>query len=90
MPFCFLSCLFKVKYYHLRINKATYPVLSKTHASPVSLDLFFNILNFVFCPVQQQMVIFDFKEEGTGTEDVAIAHCHLVYFLGCNIPAKFQ
>ena len=38
-----------------------------------SLGLFFNIFNYIFCPVQLQMVIFDFKEEGTGTEHVAIA-----------------
>ena len=38
------------------------------------------------------MVIFDFKEEGTGTEHVATAtsKCVLVYFLGCNIPAKLN
>ena len=39
---------------------------------PTSLGLFFNILNCIFCPVQLQM-IFDFKEEGTETEHVAIA-----------------
>ena len=31
------------------------------------------IFNCIFCPVQLQMVIFDFAEEGTGTEHVAIA-----------------
>ena len=40
---------------------------------PPSLDLLFNIFNCTFCPVQVQMVIFHFKEEGTGTEHVAIA-----------------
>ena len=40
---------------------------------PPSLGLLFNIFNCIFCPVQLQMVIFDFKEEGTGTEHVAIA-----------------
>ena len=38
-----------------------------------SLGLLFNIFNCVFCPVQLQMVIFDFKEEGNGTECVARA-----------------
>ena len=37
------------------------------------MRLLFNIFNDIFCPVQLQMVIFDFKEEGTGTEHVAIA-----------------
>ena len=40
------------------------------------------------------MVIFDFKEEGTRTEHVAIATSKCVpsgiFVLGCNIPAKFQ
>ena len=40
------------------------------------------------------MVIFDFKEEGTGTEHVAIATSKCVpsgiFVLGCNISAKFQ
>ena len=55
---------------------------------PPSLGLLFNIFNCIFCPMQLQMVKFDFKEEGTGPEH-QIVH-HLVYFLGCNIPAKFQ
>ena len=40
---------------------------------PPSLGLLFNIFNCIFRPVQLQMVIFDFKEEGTGTEHVTIA-----------------
>ena len=40
---------------------------------PPSLGLLFNIFNCIFCPVQLQMVIFDFKEERTGTEHVVIA-----------------
>ena len=40
---------------------------------PPSLGLHFNIFNCVFCPVQLQLVIFNFEEEGTGTEHVAIA-----------------
>ena len=41
--------------------------------APPSLGLFFNIFNCIFCPVQLPMIIFDFKEEETGTEHVAIA-----------------
>ena len=40
---------------------------------PPSLSLLFNIFNCIFCPMQLQMVVYDFKEEGTGTEHVAIA-----------------
>ena len=48
---------------------------------PPLLGRLFNILNCIFCicffcifcPVQLQMIVFDFKEEGTGTEHVAIA-----------------
>ena len=40
---------------------------------PPSLGLLFNIFNCIFCSVQLGMVMFDFKEEGTGTEHVAIA-----------------
>ena len=40
---------------------------------PPSLGLLLNIFNCIFCPVQLQMVIFYFKEEGTGTKYVAIA-----------------
>ena len=40
---------------------------------PHSLGLLFNIFNCIFCSVQLQMVIFDFKEEETGTKHVASA-----------------
>ena len=40
---------------------------------PPPLGLLFNVFNYIFCPMQLQMVIFDFKEEGTGTEHVNIA-----------------
>ena len=40
---------------------------------PPSVGLLFNTINCIFCPVQLQMVIFDFKEEGNGTECVARA-----------------
>ena len=40
---------------------------------PPLLGLLFNIFNCIFCPVLLQMVIFDFKEERTGTEHVAIS-----------------
>ena len=42
---------------------------------PPSLGRLFNILvfNCILYPGQLQMVIFDFEEEGTGTEHVAIA-----------------
>ena len=56
---------------------------------PPSLGRLFNIFSCILCPVQPQMVIFDFEEEGSGTKHVAIAN-HLVYFVRCNIPAKFQ
>ena len=36
--------------------------------APPSLGLLFNILNCIFCHMQLQLVIFDFEEEGTGTE----------------------
>ena len=72
-----VSCFFKMKYYHLQLNKSKYLFLhvSKTQVMPVppSLGILFNIFNCIFCPVQLQMVIFDFKEEGTGTKHVAIA-----------------
>ena len=68
-----VSCFFKTKYYYLRLKKAKYLVLSKTHAIPPSLGLLFNIFNRIFYPVQLQMVIFDFKEEETDTERVAMA-----------------
>ena len=37
---------------------------------PPSLDLLFNFFNCIFCPMQVQMVIFDFEEEGTGRETI--------------------
>ena len=37
---------------------------------PPSLDLLFNFFNCIFCPMQLQMVIFDFEEEGTGRETI--------------------
>ena len=40
---------------------------------PPSLGLLFNIFNCIFPPMQLRIVIFDFKEEVTGTEHVAIA-----------------
>ena len=40
---------------------------------PPPLGLLFNVFNYIFCPMQLQMVIFDFKEGGTGTEHVTIA-----------------
>ena len=40
---------------------------------PPPSGLLFNIFSCIFCPVQPQMVIFDFKEKETGTEHVAIA-----------------
>ena len=45
---------------------------------PPSLGLLFNTFNCIFCPVQLQMVIFDFKEERTGTADhvtIATSKC---------------
>ena len=50
-----------------RLNKAKYLVLSETHASPTF------ITSPLKHPVQLQMVIFDFKEEETGTDHVAVA-----------------
>ena len=51
----------------------TWSYLVRRMSVPPSLGLLFNIFNCIFCPVQLQMVPFDFKEEGTGTEHVAIA-----------------
>ena len=48
----------------------------------------------IFCSVQLQMAIFDSEEERDWNR--ACCHCkhqnvyHLLYFVGCNIPAKFQ
>ena len=67
-----VSCPLKMKYYHLRLNKAKYLVLSKTLPVPPSLGLLLNIFIYIFCPGQLQMVIFYFKEEGTGAEHVGI------------------
>ena len=53
-----------------RQNSRSY--LRRIPVSP-SLGLLFNIFNCIFCPVQLQMVIIDFREKGTGTEHVAIA-----------------
>ena len=58
---------------------------------PPSLDLLLNIFNCIFCPVQLQMVIhvFAFKEEGTGTEQVAI--CTIWYIsLGATSLPRFN
>ena len=65
-----VSCLFKMKCCHLRLNKAKYLVFFKMCASPTFIK---SPLYHFICPVQLQMVIFDFKEEETGTEHVAIA-----------------
>ena len=46
--------------------------LRRTSVSP-PLGLLFNAFNYILCPMQLQMVIFDFKEEWTGTEHVTIA-----------------
>ena len=70
---CSSPFLLKIKYYHLRLNKAKYLALSKTYASPTFMGLLFNISNSIVWSVQLQMVTLDFKEEGTGTEYVAIA-----------------
>ena len=48
------------------------------------LGVLFNIFNCIFCPVQLQMVIFDFEEKRTGNL------YNRVYIVGCNIPAKFR
>ena len=68
-----VSCPFKMKYYHLRLNKQN--TCSSLRCIPVSpsLSLLYNNFNCISCAVQLQIVVFDFKEEGTGTEHVAIA-----------------
>ena len=68
-----VPCLFKIKYYHLRLNKAKYLVLFKTYASPTFIGYPRYIFSCILRPMQLQMVIFDFEEKGTGTEHVAIA-----------------
>ena len=40
---------------------------------PPSLGLLLKIFNYRFCPVQLQMVTFDFEKEETGTKHVAMA-----------------
>ena len=68
-----VSFLFKMKYYHLRLIKAKYLVLSKIHAGPTLIGSPLKHFNCIFCPVQPKMVIFNLKEEETGTEHVALA-----------------
>ena len=46
--------------------------LRRTPVSP-PLGLLFNVFNYILCPMQLQMVIFNFKEEGTATKHVTIA-----------------
>ena len=46
---------------------------TRSSASVFDVALAVRPFNCIFCPVKLQMVIFDFKEEGTGTEHVAIA-----------------
>ena len=50
-----------------RQNTGSY--LRRMPALP-SLDLLFNFFNCKFCPMQLQMAIFDFEEEGTGRETI--------------------
>ena len=52
-------------------NNNNHPQSTMVERDPLSL--LFTICIGIFCPVQLQMVIFDFKEEGTGTDHVAIA-----------------
>ena len=54
---------------------------------PPSLGLLFSIFNCIFCPVQLQMVVLNFKEEETGTEHVAIATSKCV---PCGIFCRVQ
>ena len=53
-------------------RQSTWCYLRRTSIPP-SLGRFFNIFSCILCPVRLQMVIFDFEEEGTETEHVAIA-----------------
>ena len=62
-----------LKYYHLRLNRQNTWSYLRHMPVPPPLGLLFNVFNCIFCPMQLQIVIFDFKEEGTGTEHVAIA-----------------
>ena len=60
---------------------------------PPSLGLLFNIFNCIFYPVQLQMVIFDLKEEGTGTKHFAIATSKCVpsgIFLSVQHPCQIS
>ena len=52
-------------------NNNNHPQSTLVERDPLSL--LFTICIGIFCPRQLQMVIFDFKEEGTGTYHVAIA-----------------
>ena len=45
-----VSCLFNMKYYHLRLNKAKYLVLLRRMPVPPSLGLLFNIFTVYFAP----------------------------------------
>ena len=74
MATCFLQFPFssKKKYSdYLRLNKANTWSYLRHMQVPPSLGLLFNIFNCVFCPVQLQIAIFDFKEEETATEHVS-------------------
>ena len=52
----------------------TWSYLRPTPVSPsLGRLLVLTFFNCIFCPVQLQKVIFDFKEERTGTKHVAIA-----------------
>ena len=66
-----VSCLFKIKYYHLWL-KAKYLVYLRRMAVPPSLSCLFNIFSCIWCPVQLQIIIFDFEEAG----DWNRACCH--------------
>ena len=60
---------------------------------PPSSVLLFNIFNCIFCPVQLQMVLFDFKEKGTGTEHVAMETSKCLpsgIFLTCRVQHPCQ
>ena len=88
-----VSCLFKIKYYHLRLNKANYLVLSKTFASPTfhwvsSLTFFVH-----FAPSSYKWCFWFWGGKRLEPSMLPYQHqnvYHLVYFVGCNIPAKFQ
>ena len=69
LPLCSVSSLFKMKYYHLQLNKAKYPVLPKAHASPTFIGSHWVSLGLI-----------DFKEEETGTMHVASATSKCVPF----------